>query len=169
MEKITGTQFQRPPLISAVKRQLRVRRVYKTELLEFDTEKNLGMVHCCLLWASYVIMCFVGIFSTFNVIGRLFTDMTVFRCVLGELWGRHLHQDHVCAPGSVPGHRRTDAGAEEGALRWVVSVFCHLLQWKKAWKVICNVSPCCHSQGILICIINKSHHIQVFRESRTRL
>ncbi|XP_050728855.1 H/ACA ribonucleoprotein complex subunit DKC1-like [Eriocheir sinensis] len=43
LDKLTGTQFQRPPLISAVKRQLRVRRVYKTDLLEFDTEKNLGV------------------------------------------------------------------------------------------------------------------------------
>ena len=40
LETLTGALFQRPPLISAVKRQLRVRTVYKNELLEFDNERN---------------------------------------------------------------------------------------------------------------------------------
>ena len=39
---MTGALFQRPPLISAVKRQLRVRTVYETKLLEFDSSRNLG-------------------------------------------------------------------------------------------------------------------------------
>ena len=42
MEQLTGALFQRPPLISAVKRQLRIRTVYESKLLEFDTEKNMG-------------------------------------------------------------------------------------------------------------------------------
>lgn len=37
-----GALFQRPPLISAVKRQLRVRTVYKNKLLEYDSERKLG-------------------------------------------------------------------------------------------------------------------------------
>ena len=44
METLTGALFQRPPLISAVKRQLRVRTIYESKLLEFDKEKNLGIV-----------------------------------------------------------------------------------------------------------------------------
>ncbi|KAJ1625763.1 pseudouridine synthase [Pavlovales sp. CCMP2436] len=40
---LTGALFQRPPLISAVKRQLRVRTIYESKLLEFDTERNLGV------------------------------------------------------------------------------------------------------------------------------
>lgn len=39
---LTGALFQRPPLISAVKRQLRVRTIYESKLVEFDEEKNLG-------------------------------------------------------------------------------------------------------------------------------
>ena len=42
MEQLTGALFQRPPLISAVKRQLRIRTVYESKLLEFDAEKNMG-------------------------------------------------------------------------------------------------------------------------------
>lgn len=40
---LQGALFQRPPLISAVKRQLRIRTIYDSKLLEFDTERNLGV------------------------------------------------------------------------------------------------------------------------------
>eukprot|EP00049_Salpingoeca_infusionum_P004962 m.86385 g.86385 ORF g.86385 m.86385 type:complete len:483 (+) comp12804_c0_seq2:122-1570(+) len=43
LEKLTGALFQRPPLISAVKRQLRVRTIYESKLLEFDNERHLGV------------------------------------------------------------------------------------------------------------------------------
>lgn len=42
LETLTGALFQRPPLISAVKRQLRVRTIYETKLLEFDPKRNLA-------------------------------------------------------------------------------------------------------------------------------
>jgi len=42
-----GALFQRPPLISAVKRQLRVRTVYESKLLEHDPERNMG-----IFWVS---------------------------------------------------------------------------------------------------------------------
>jgi len=45
VEQLTGALFQRPPLISAVKRQLRIRTVYESKLLEFDAEKNMGKKH----------------------------------------------------------------------------------------------------------------------------
>lgn len=35
LEKLTGAVYQRPPLISAVKRQLRIRTIYKSKLIEF--------------------------------------------------------------------------------------------------------------------------------------
>lgn len=41
IETLTGALFQRPPLISAVKRQLRVRSIYKSRLYEYDAERNL--------------------------------------------------------------------------------------------------------------------------------
>ena len=40
---LTGALFQRPPLISAVKRQLRIRTIYDSKLLEFDKDRNLGV------------------------------------------------------------------------------------------------------------------------------
>jgi H/ACA ribonucleoprotein complex subunit 4 len=43
METLRGALFQRPPLISAVKRQLRVRTIYESKLCHFDTERNLAV------------------------------------------------------------------------------------------------------------------------------
>ncbi|EZG81184.1 putative tRNA pseudouridine synthase [Gregarina niphandrodes] len=42
LETLTGALYQRPPVICAVKRQLRVRTIYETKLLDFDTERNLA-------------------------------------------------------------------------------------------------------------------------------
>ncbi|KAF4119684.1 H/ACA ribonucleoprotein complex subunit 4 [Geosmithia morbida] len=43
LEMLTGALFQRPPLISAVKRQLRIRTIYETKLVEFDNDRHLGV------------------------------------------------------------------------------------------------------------------------------
>jgi H/ACA ribonucleoprotein complex subunit 4 len=43
LETLTGALFQRPPLISAVKRQLRIRTIHESKLLEFDNKENLAV------------------------------------------------------------------------------------------------------------------------------
>lgn len=43
LETLTGALFQRPPLISAVKRQLRIRTIHESKLLEFDEKRNLAV------------------------------------------------------------------------------------------------------------------------------
>lgn len=43
LETLTGALFQRPPLISAVKRQLRIRTIHESKLLEFDNNRHLGV------------------------------------------------------------------------------------------------------------------------------
>lgn len=47
LETLTGAVFQRPPLISAVKRQLRIRTIYESKMLEYDAEK-----HLVVFWIS---------------------------------------------------------------------------------------------------------------------
>lgn len=42
VEALTGALFQKPPLISAVKRQLRVRTIYESKLLELDQQRHMG-------------------------------------------------------------------------------------------------------------------------------
>eukprot|EP00536_Pseudo-nitzschia_multiseries_P000251 jgi/Psemu1/178095/e_gw1.3.367.1 len=44
VETLTGALFQRPPLISAVKRQLRIRTIYDLKLLQYDEDRNLGVL-----------------------------------------------------------------------------------------------------------------------------
>ena len=43
LETLTGALFQRPPLISAVKRVLRVRTIHEAKLIEFDNDRHLGV------------------------------------------------------------------------------------------------------------------------------
>lgn len=43
LETLTGALFQRPPLIAAVKRQLRIRTIYESKLIEYDPNRNLGV------------------------------------------------------------------------------------------------------------------------------
>lgn len=47
LEKLTGAVYQRPPLISAVKRQLRIRTIYQSKLIEFDDDR-----HLAVFWVS---------------------------------------------------------------------------------------------------------------------
>nr|XP_027202131.1 H/ACA ribonucleoprotein complex subunit CBF5-like [Dermatophagoides pteronyssinus] len=46
-ETLTGALFQRPPLLSAVKRQLRVRTIYESKLIEYDEANGIA-----LFWVS---------------------------------------------------------------------------------------------------------------------
>lgn len=54
VETLTGALFQRPPLISAVKRQLRIRTIYNSKLVEFDADRNLGIVWVSCEAGTYI-------------------------------------------------------------------------------------------------------------------
>jgi H/ACA ribonucleoprotein complex subunit 4 len=43
LQTFTGALFQKPPVIAAVKRRLRIRTIYESKLFEFDNEKHLGV------------------------------------------------------------------------------------------------------------------------------
>ena len=47
LETLTGACFQRPPLISAVKKELRVRTIYESKLIEYDEKRDMG-----IFWVS---------------------------------------------------------------------------------------------------------------------
>lgn len=54
LETLTGALFQRPPLISAVKRQLRIRTIYKSDLIEFDNKRGLAIFHVSCEAGTYI-------------------------------------------------------------------------------------------------------------------
>lgn len=43
LDTLTGACFQRPPLISAVKKELRVRTIYQSKLIEYDEQRDMGI------------------------------------------------------------------------------------------------------------------------------
>ena len=47
LETMSGALFQRPPVIAAVKRNLRIRTIYESKLIEFDKKKQMG-----IFWVS---------------------------------------------------------------------------------------------------------------------
>ena len=54
VDTLTGALFQRPPLIAAVKRQLRVRTIYASKLLEYDAGRQLGVFHVKCEAGTYI-------------------------------------------------------------------------------------------------------------------
>ena len=54
LETLTGALFQRPPLISAVKRQLRIRTIYDSKLYEYDEERHLAVFWISCEAGTYV-------------------------------------------------------------------------------------------------------------------
>uniref|UniRef100_A0ACD5VYB5 Uncharacterized protein n=1 Tax=Avena sativa TaxID=4498 RepID=A0ACD5VYB5_AVESA len=54
LESLTGAVFQRPPLISAVKRQLRVRTIYESKVLHHDPERHLAVFWISCEAGTYV-------------------------------------------------------------------------------------------------------------------
>jgi len=54
IETLQGALFQRPPLIAAVKRQLRVRTIYKSKLYEHDESRNLSVFWISCQAGTYV-------------------------------------------------------------------------------------------------------------------
>ncbi|ESN98028.1 hypothetical protein HELRODRAFT_113964 [Helobdella robusta] len=59
VQSLTGALFQRPPLISAVKRQLRVRTIYDSKLVEYDKGRNMGIVWVSCEAGTYIRTLFV--------------------------------------------------------------------------------------------------------------
>jgi len=54
LDTLTGPCFQRPPLISAVKKELRVRSIYETKLIEYDDKRDLGIFWLSCQAGTYV-------------------------------------------------------------------------------------------------------------------
>ena len=44
LDSLKGACFQRPPLISAVKKELRVRHIYDLQLIDYDEQRDLGVL-----------------------------------------------------------------------------------------------------------------------------
>ena len=54
LERLVGPCFQRPPLIAAVKRQLRVRTIYHNKIVEYDKQRHLAVFECHCEAGTYI-------------------------------------------------------------------------------------------------------------------
>ncbi|XP_025079580.1 H/ACA ribonucleoprotein complex subunit 4-like [Pomacea canaliculata] len=106
LEQLTGALFQRPPLISAVKRQLRVRTVYEVKLLEYDKERAMGIFWVSCEAGTYIrTMCvhlglFLGVGGQMQELRRVRSgiqsekdNMVTMHDVLDAQWVYDNHKD----------------------------------------------------------------------------
>jgi len=84
IEQLTGSVFQKPPAIAAVKRELRVRTIYKSKLFEFDQEKNLGIFWISCEAGTYVRTMCVHMGLLLGVGGHMEELRRVRSGILGE-------------------------------------------------------------------------------------
>ncbi|XP_022145634.1 H/ACA ribonucleoprotein complex subunit 4 [Momordica charantia] len=84
LETLTGAVFQRPPLISAVKRQLRIRTIYESKLLEYDAEKHLVVFWISCEAGTYVRTLCVHLGLILGVGGHMQELRRVRSGILGE-------------------------------------------------------------------------------------
>ncbi|XP_072517481.1 H/ACA ribonucleoprotein complex subunit DKC1 [Salminus brasiliensis] len=84
LECLTGALFQRPPLIAAVKRQLRVRTIYESKLIEYDPERRLGIFWVSCEAGTYIRTLCVHLGLLLGVGGQMQELRRVRSGVLGE-------------------------------------------------------------------------------------
>jgi H/ACA ribonucleoprotein complex subunit 4 len=106
LEALTGAVFQRPPLISAVKRQLRVRTIYESKLLEHDPERHLAVFWISCEAGTYVrTLCvhlglLLGVGSHMQELRRVRSgilgeqdNMVTMHDVMDSMWAVDNHKD----------------------------------------------------------------------------
>ncbi|KAJ8623148.1 hypothetical protein MRB53_031677 [Persea americana] len=84
LETLTGAVFQRPPLISAVKRQLRIRTIYESKLLEYDPDRHLVVFWISCEAGTYVRTLCVHLGLILGVGGHMQELRRVRSGILGE-------------------------------------------------------------------------------------
>lgn len=105
LEKLRGALFQRPPLISAVKRQLRVRSVYDSKLLDFDEEKNIGVFWVSCEAGSYIRTMCVHLGLMLGVGGQMIELRRVRSGIQGEKEGMVTMHDILDAQWAYENHK----------------------------------------------------------------
>ncbi|XP_069068244.1 H/ACA ribonucleoprotein complex subunit DKC1 [Pleurodeles waltl] len=84
LETLTGALFQRPPVVAAVKRQLRVRTIYESKLIEYDPERRLGVFWVSCEAGTYIRTLCVHLGLLLGVGGQMQELRRVRSGVLGE-------------------------------------------------------------------------------------
>lgn len=128
LETLTGALFQRPPLISAVKRQLRIRTIYESKLIEYDQDRNLGVFWVSCQAGTYIRTLCVHLGLLLGVGGHMQELRRVRSGALGETDNMVTMHDVLDAQWLY------DTTGDETYLRRVISPLESLLVNYKVWQ-----------------------------------
>lgn len=145
LETLTGAVFQRPPLISAVKRQLRIRTIYESKLLEYDADKHLVVFWISCEAGTYVRTLCVHLGLILGVGGHMQELRRVRSGILGE-------KDNMVTMHDVMDAKWVfDTYGEETFLRRVVSPLEILLtSYKRLVVKDSAVNAICYGAKLMI-------------------
>ncbi|XP_058460833.1 H/ACA ribonucleoprotein complex subunit 4 [Malaya genurostris] len=145
LEKLRGALFQRPPLISAVKRQLRVRTVYESKLLDYDEQRNMGVFWVSCEAGSYIRTMCVHLGLITGVGGQMLELRRVRSGIQSEMEGMVTLHDVLDAQYLYENHK------DESMLRRVIKPLEGLLVGHK--RIIMkdsSVNAVCYGAKIMI-------------------
>lgn len=111
---LTGALFQRPPLISAVARKLRIRTIYESKLLEFDTDSHLGVFWVSCEAGTYIRTLCVHLGLLLGVGGHMQELRRVRSGIMNE-------KDHMVTMHDVLDAQHVyETQKDESYLRWAI-------------------------------------------------
>ncbi|KAF7271788.1 hypothetical protein GWI33_015372 [Rhynchophorus ferrugineus] len=148
LEKLKGALFQRPPLISAVKRQLRVRTVYDSLLCDYDESRNLGVFWVKCEAGSYIRTMCVHLGLILGVGGQMLELRRVRSGIQGEMDDTSTLHDVLDAKWLYDNHK------DETYLRRVIKPLEGLLvKHKRIIMKDSSVNAVCYGAKILLPVI----------------
>jgi len=145
VETLTGALFQRPPLISAVKRQLRVRSIYESKLVEYDQKRHLGIFWVSCEAGTYIRTLCVHLGLLVGVGGHMQELRRVRSGALSE-------SQNMCTMHDVlDAQSQFDATKDEGYLRRVVMPLeVLLLNYKRIVVKDSAVNAICYGAKLMV-------------------
>jgi H/ACA ribonucleoprotein complex subunit 4 len=145
LETLTGALFQRPPLISAVKRQLRIRTIHESKLLEFDNKRNLAVFWVSCEAGTYIRTLCVHLGLLLGVGGHMQELRRVRSGALGE------NDDVVTMHDVLDAQWLYDNTRDESYLRRVIRPLeCLLVSYKRIVVKDSAVNAVCYGAKLMI-------------------
>ncbi|GJJ09524.1 centromere microtubule-binding protein cbf5 [Clathrus columnatus] len=142
---LTGALFQRPPLISAVKRQLRIRTIHSSNLIEFDQARNLAVFHVSCEAGTYIRTLCVHLGLVLGVGGHMQELRRVRSGAMGENDGMVTMHDVLDAQWLY------DTTRDESYLRRVIRPLeCLLTPYKRIVVKDSAVNAVCYGAKLMI-------------------
>nr|XP_009939794.1 PREDICTED: H/ACA ribonucleoprotein complex subunit 4 [Opisthocomus hoazin] len=147
IETLTGALFQRPPLIAAVKRQLRVRTIYESKLVEYDPERRLGIFWVSCEAGTYIRTLCVHLGLLLGVGGQMQELRRVRSGILGE------KDNMVTMHDVLDAQWQYDNNKDDSYLRRVILPLEKLLTSHKRLVLLCKALGAVKGAALLLSVV----------------